>query len=160
MGGGSYLLVASFYGTLFATMDGGRTDYTPLQCGDRTISCRNDNDDATAFGWSTMRQSQINNQTIILYSWHTMVVTSCVTTPKQLSGGSHLSACPREIVTVEVKLLTHSFLSLMINSLFASGSWLCYLFVIVFFFHLLTIVFIDCHVFTFETTVRRWRIPS
>ena len=50
-----------------------------------------------------------------------------------LSGGSRLSACPREIMTVEVKLLAHSFLSLTINSLFASGSRLCYLFVIAFF---------------------------
>ena len=32
-----------------------------------------------------------------------------------MSGGSCLSACLREIVTVEVKLLAHSFLSLLIN---------------------------------------------
>ena len=75
------------------------------------------------------------------------------------TGGSRLSACPREIVTVEVKLLVHSFLSLTFNTLFASGSWLCYLFVIAFFLRLLTIVFVDCHVLTFEMTILRWRNP-
>ena len=76
-----------------------------------------------------------------------------------LSGGSRLSACPREIVTVEVKLLAHCFLSLMINSLFASGSWLCYSLCYCIFRLFLPIVFVDCHVLTIEMTTHCCHLP-
>ena len=92
-----------------------------------------------------------------------VVVSLCCCCPRHIvfamSGGSRLSACPREIVTVEVKLIAHSFLSLTINSLFASGSWLCYSLCYCIFCSFLTTIFIDCHVFTIETTAHCCRLP-
>ena len=55
--------------------------------------------------------------------------------------------------------VAHSFLSLTINSLFASGSWLCYSLCYCVFHSFLTHVFVDCHVFTIETTAHCCRLP-
>ena len=47
----------------------------------------------------------------------------------------------------------------MINSLFASGSWLCYSLCYCDFRSFLLIIFVDCHVLTIKTTTHCCRLP-